>query len=174
MKKVYLQKHIMCLLSKEENNMLTKGMKAPDFTLKNDEGKEIALHDFIGKKVVVYFYPKDNTPGCTRQACAFRDAYEGFKSKDIVVIGISKDSEKSHANFIKKHELPFLLLSDPDRIAIEAYDVWKEKKLYGKVNMGVVRTTYIIDEEGTIEKVFEKAKPDTNASEILEYLSEAV
>lgn len=150
--------------------MLSTKVKAPNFTLKNEEGKEVSLSDFLGKKVVVYFYPKDNTPGCTRQACAFRDAYEGFKNKDIVVIGISKDSEKSHANFIKKHELPFILLSDPERKAIEAYDVWKEKKLYGKISMGVVRTTYIIDEEGNIEKVFEKAKPDTNAQEILEYI----
>ena len=150
--------------------MLSVGMKAPDFTLKNQEGKEIKLSSFIGKKVVLYFYPKDNTPGCTKQACAFKDAYDGFKEKDVVVIGISKDSEKSHANFVKKFELPFLLLADPERTAIEAYDVWKEKKLYGKVSMGVVRSTYIINEEGIIEKVFEKAKPDTNAQEILEYL----
>lgn len=150
--------------------MLQKGEKAFDFTLMNEEGKEYTLSQFLGKKVVVYFYPKDNTPGCTRQACAFKDAYEGFKSKDVVVIGISKDSQKSHANFIKKYELPFLLLSDPELKVIQGYDVWKEKKLYGKVSMGVVRTTYIIDENGYIEKVFEKAKPDTNAKEILEYL----
>lgn len=150
--------------------MLEVGMKAPDFTLKNELGEEVTLSSFLGRKVVVYFYPKDNTPGCTRQACAFKNAYDGFKEKDVVVIGISKDSEKSHANFIKKYELNFILLSDPERKAIEAYDVWKEKKLYGKVSMGVVRSTYIIDENGMIEKVFEKAKPDTNASEILEYL----
>ena len=151
--------------------MLSVGMKAPDFTLKNELGEEITLSKFLGKKVVIYFYPKDNTPGCTRQACAFKDAYDGFKSKDVIVIGISKDSEKSHANFIKKYDLPFILLSDPERVAIEAFDVWKEKKLYGKVSMGIVRSTYIIDEKGKIEKVFEKAKPDTNASEILEYLN---
>ena len=150
--------------------MLQVKDKAFDFTLMNEEGKTYSLKQFLGKKVVLYFYPKDNTPGCTRQACAFKDAYEGFKSKDVVVIGISKDSQKSHANFIKKYDLPFILLSDPELIAIQGYDVWKEKKLYGKVSMGVVRTTYIIDENGYIEKVFEKPKPDTNAAEILEYL----
>lgn len=116
------------------------------------------------------FYPKDNTPGCTRQACAFRNAYDGFKKEDIQVIGISKDSIKSHQKFAEKHELPFILLSDPDLVAIKAFDVWKEKKMYGKTALGVVRATYIIDENGIIEKVFEKAKPDTNAQEILEYL----
>ncbi len=150
--------------------MLQEGMKAPSFTLMNERGEQISLSDFLGKKVVVYFYPKDNTPGCTRQACAFAAAYEDFKHLDVVVIGISKDSQRSHANFIKKHDLPFILLSDPEREAIEAYDVWKEKKLYGKVSMGVVRSTYVINEEGIIEKVFEKAKPDTNAAEILAYL----
>ena len=120
---------------------------------------------------MLYFYPKDNTPGCTRQACAFAGAYAGFRAKDVVVIGISKDSVKSHAKFAEKHELPFVLLSDPDLEAIQAYDVWKEKKLYGKVSMGVVRTTYIIDEEGNIEKVMPKVKPDTNAAEILAYLN---
>ncbi len=128
------------------------------------------MSDFKGKKVVVYFYPKDNTPGCTRQACAFRNAYDGFKKEDIQVIGISKDSIKSHQKFAEKHELPFILLSDPDLVAIKAFDVWKEKKMYGKTALGVVRATYIIDENGIIEKVFEKAKPDTNAQEILEYL----
>lgn len=150
--------------------MLQEGMKAPSFTLMNERGEQISLSDFLGKKVVVYFYPKDNTPGCTRQACAFAAAYEDFKHLDVVVIGISKDSQRSHANFIKKHDLPFILLSDPEREAIEAYDVWKEKKLYGKVSMGVVRSTYVINEEGIIEKVFEKAKPDTNAADILAYL----
>lgn len=128
------------------------------------------MSDFKGKKVIVYFYPKDNTPGCTRQACAFRNAYDGFKKEDIQVIGISKDSIKSHQKFAEKHELPFILLSDPDLVAIKAFDVWKEKKMYGKTALGVVRATYIIDENGIIEKVFEKAKPDTNAQEILEYL----
>ena len=150
--------------------MLQIGTKAPNFTLTNENGEQISLSNYLGQKVVVYFYPKDNTPGCTKQACAFRDAYNGFKENNVVVIGISKDSEKSHANFIKKHDLNFILLSDPNLEAIQAYDVWKEKKLYGKVSMGVVRSTYIINEEGMIEYVFEKAKPDTNAYEILDYL----
>lgn len=153
--------------------MLKEGTKAPAFTLPDESGNPVSLSDFTGKKVVVYFYPKDNTPGCTRQACAFAAAYEDFKKIDVAVIGISKDSQHSHTNFIKKYELPFILLSDPEREAIEAYDVWKEKKMYGKTSMGVVRTTYIINEEGIIEKVFEKAKPDTNAAEILEYLAQA-
>lgn len=153
--------------------MLKEGTKAPMFTLPDESGNPVSLSDFTGKKVVVYFYPKDNTPGCTRQACAFAAAYEDFKKIDVAVIGISKDSQRSHTNFIKKYDLPFILLSDPEREAIEAYDVWKEKKMYGKTSMGVVRTTYIINEEGIIEKVFEKAKPDTNAAEILEYLAQA-
>jgi len=151
--------------------MLEEKTKAPDFTLEDKDGNKVSLSDFIGKKVVLYFYPKDNTPGCTKQACAFAAAYEGFKQKDIVVIGISKDSTKSHQKFAEKYDLPFILLSDPELAAIQAYDVWKEKKLYGKVSMGVVRSTYIIDENGYIEKAMEKVKPDTNAGEILEYLS---
>lgn len=151
--------------------MLEPGSKAPDFSLKDKDGNEIKLSDYTGKKVVLYFYPKDNTPGCTRQACAFAQAYDGFKAKDIVVIGISKDSVASHQKFAEKYELPFILLSDPEKEAIQAYDVWQEKKLYGKVSFGVQRSTYIIDENGFIEKVFPKAKPDTNAAEILQYLS---
>ena len=151
--------------------MLTTGMKAPDFTLKNQHGEEIRLSDFLGKKIVLYFYPKDNTPGCTRQACAFAANYEAFKAKDIVVIGVSKDSVASHAKFAVKHDLPFILLADPELEAIKAYDVWQEKKLYGKVSMGVVRTTYVIDENGVIEKAMPKVKPDTNAAEILAYLT---
>ncbi|HFL3242741.1 TPA: thioredoxin-dependent thiol peroxidase [Clostridioides difficile] len=150
--------------------MLSIGTKAPEFTLEDKDGNKVSMSDFKGKKVVVYFYPKDNTPGCTRQACAFRNAYDGFKKEDIQVIGISKDSIKSHQKFAEKHELPFILLSDPDLVAIKAFDVWKEKKMYGKTALGVVRATYIIDENGIIEKVFKKAKPDTNAQEILEYL----
>jgi peroxiredoxin Q/BCP len=150
--------------------MLKEGTSAPDFMLNDKDGNPVRLSDFRGKKVVLYFYPKDNTPGCTKQACAFRDAYDGFKADDIVVIGISKDSSQSHQKFAEKYELPFLLLSDPELIAIQAYDVWKEKKLYGKTSLGVMRSTYIIDEEGVIIKVFEKAKPDTNAYEILEFL----
>ena len=150
--------------------MLEIGMKAPDFTLQDKDGNQVALSDFAGKKVVLYFYPRDNTPGCTRQACAFAQNYDGFKEKGVEVIGISKDSAASHAKFADKHELPFILLSDPELVAIQGYDVWKEKKLYGKVSMGVVRTTYVIDENGVIEKVMPKVKPDTNAAEILAYL----
>ena len=147
--------------------MLEVGMKAPDFTLKNKDGADVSLSDFLGKKVVLYFYPKDNTPGCTRQACAFAGAYKQFEAKGVEVIGISKDSVSSHVRFAEKYDLPFVLLSDPDRIAIEAYGVWQEKKMCGKVSMGVVRTTFIIDENGNIEKVMPKVKPDTNAAEIL-------
>ena len=152
--------------------MLEIGTKAPAFTLPDKDGNMVSLTDFVGKKVILYFYPKDNTPGCTKQACAFAGAYEGFRAKDIVVIGISKDSTASHQRFAEKYNLPFILLSDPDRQAIEGFDVWKEKKLYGKVSMGVVRTTYVIDEEGTIVWAKEKVKPDTNAAEILSWLEE--
>ena len=151
--------------------MLEVDMKAPEFTLNDKDGNPVSLSDFLGKKVVVYFYPKDNTPGCTRQACAFAAAYEGFKSRDVVVIGISKDSVASHLKFAQKHDLPFILLSDPELQAIQAYGVWQEKKLYGKVSMGVVRSTFIIDEQGQIEKVMPKVNPDTNAAEILAYLA---
>ena len=150
--------------------MLTVGTKAPDFTLQNKEGIPVSLSDFLGQKVVLYFYPKDNTPGCTRQACAFASAYDGFREKDIVVIGISRDSVASHQKFAEKYGLPFVLLSDPDLVAIKSYDVWQEKKMCGKVSMGVVRTTYIIDENGIIETVMPKVKPDTNAEEILALL----
>lgn len=151
--------------------MLTVGTKAPDFTLSDKEGKNVSLSDFVGKKVVLYFYPKDNTPGCTRQACAFAQSYDGFRAKNVVVIGVSKDSVASHQKFAEKYDLPFILLSDPQLEAIKAYDVWQEKKLYGKVSMGVVRTTYLIDEQGMIEKVMPKVKPDTNAADILAYLN---
>ena len=153
--------------------MLEIGMKAPEFTLSDKDGNAVSLSDFVGKKVVLYFYPKDSTPGCSRQACAFAAAYEGFKAKDVVVIGISKDSIASHLKFAQKYDLPFILLSDPELQAIQAYGVWQEKKLYGKVSMGVVRTTFIIDEKGNIEKVMPKVKPDTNAAEILAYLAGA-
>ncbi|MFR2405068.1 MAG: peroxiredoxin, partial [Eubacterium callanderi] len=120
--------------------------------------------------VILYFYPKDNTKGCTTQACTFRDAYSEFEALGAVVIGVSKDSTRSHTNFASKYELPFLLLSDPETEVIQAYDVWKEKKMYGKTYMGIVRTTYIIDEAGMIEKVYEKVKPAENADQILEHL----
>ena len=150
--------------------MLKIGDKAPEFILQDKNGNEVSLTSFLGKKIVLYFYPKDSTPGCTRQACAFASAYEQFKSKDIAVIGVSKDSIASHVKFAEKYNLPFILLSDPERKAIEAYGVWQEKKMCGKVGMGVVRTTFIIDENGNIEKIMDKVKPDTNAQEILEYL----
>ena len=151
--------------------MLETGTKAPDFSLPDQNGSTVRLSDFQGKKVVLYFYSKDNTPGCTRQACAFAASYEQFKTRNVIVIGISKDSVASHLKFAQKHGLPFILLSDPELQAIQAYGVWQEKKLYGKVSMGVVRTTYIINEQGIIEKVMPKVKPDTNAAEILTLLA---
>ena len=151
--------------------MLEVGMKALDFTLPDKRGNNVSLSDFLGKKVVLYFYPKDNTSGWTRQACAFAQNYSNFEDKNVVVIGISKDSVASHLKFAEKYELPFVLLSDPELQAIQAYGVWQEKKLYGKVSMGVVRSTYLIDEQGVIEKVMPKVKPDTNAAEILAYLN---
>ena len=147
--------------------MLEAGMKAPQFTLTDTKGNDVALSDFLGKKVVLYFYPKDNTPGCTRQACAFAGAYDAFRERGVEVIGISRDSVASHAKFAEKYGLPFILLSDPERVAIEAYGVWQEKKQYGKVSMGVVRTTFLIDEQGMVAKIMPKVKPDTNAAEIL-------
>lgn len=150
--------------------MLQEGMKAPQITLEDKDGNLVSLSDFLGKKVVVYFYPKDNTPGCTRQACAFAASYNGFKEKDVVVIGISKDSVASHVKFAEKYNLPFILLSDPEKKAIEAFGVWQERKLYGKLGFGVTRATFIIDEQGTIIKVMPKVKPDTNAQEILAML----
>lgn len=151
--------------------MLEVGTKAPEFTLPDKDGNPVSLTDFAGKKVVLYFYPKDNTPGCTRQACTFAGAYEEFKKINVVVIGVSKDSAASHQKFAEKHGLPFILLSDPDLTAIQAYGVWQEKKLYGKVSMGVIRSTFVVNENVMIEKVMPKVKPDTNATEILEYLT---
>lgn len=152
--------------------MLSVGTKAPDFRLPDKEGNSVSLSEYSGKKIVLYFYPRDNTPGCTKQACTFAAAYDEFRKENIVVIGISKDSVASHLKFAEKYDLPFILLSDTELQAIQGYDVWKEKKLYGKVSMGVVRTTYIIDESGTIVWAKEKVKPDTNASEILAWLAE--
>ena len=150
--------------------MLEAGVKAPAFTLPDQDGNPVSLSDFLGKKVILYFYPKDNTPGCTRQACAFAGSYAAFRDLDAVVIGVSKDSTASHRKFAEKYDLPFLLLSDPELRVLQTYGVWQEKKLYGKVSMGVVRTTFIIDENGLIEKVMPKVKPDTNAADILAYL----
>lgn len=150
--------------------MLKTGDIAPEFTLEDKDGNSVSLSDFKGKKVVLYFYPKDNTPGCTRQACAFAAAFEQLKSLNAVIIGVSKDSAASHVKFAEKYSLPFILLSDPDRKAIEAYGVWQEKKMYGKVSFGVARTTFVIDENGVVEHVMQKVKPDTNAAEIAAYL----
>lgn len=150
--------------------MLEIKTKAPDFTLPDQQGNLISLSDFLGKKIVLYFYPKDNTPGCTRQACAFAGAYGEFQERDVVVIGISKGSVASHQKFAEKHSLPFILLADPERKVIEAYGAWQEKKLYGKLGLGVARITYIIGEDGLIEHVMPKVKPDTNAAEILALL----
>lgn len=147
--------------------MLEVGMAAPNFTLPDKNGNNVSLSDHLGKKVVLYFYPKDNTPGCTRQACAFAGLYEEFKKKGVEVIGISKDSTASHVKFAEKYSLPFILLSDKELCTIKAYGVWQEKKMCSKVGMGVVRTTFVIDENGIITKIMPKVKPDTNAAEIL-------
>ena len=150
--------------------MLEKGTKAPDFSLSDKDGNEVSLSSFLGKKVVLYFYPKDNTPGCSRQACAFGENFGEFEKLGVSVIGISKDSIASHVKFAEKYNLPFVLLSDPEHKVIEAFGAWQEKKNYGKVSFGTVRSTFIIDENGIIEKVMPKVKPDTNAAEILSYL----
>lgn len=150
--------------------MLKAGEKAPLFTLPDQNGNPVSLSDFAGKKVVLYFYPKDNTPGCTRQACAFASAYEGFREKNVAVIGMSKDSVASHLKFAQKYDLPFTLLADPETNVLQSYDVWKEKTRCGKTSMGIVRSTYIINEDGVIEKAMPDVKPDTNAADILSYL----
>ena len=147
--------------------MLEVGTKAPNFTLPDKDGNSVSLSDFLGKKVILYFYPKDNTPGCTRQACAFAGLYKEFGKKGAEVIGISKDSIASHVKFAEKYGLNFVLLSDTELDAIKKYDVWQEKKMCGKVGMGVVRTTFVIDEKGIVSKVMPGVKPDTNAAEIL-------
>lgn len=150
--------------------MLEIGSKAPDFTLPDSQGREFSLKDFAGRRLVLYFYPKDNTPGCTKQACAFAAAYEEFKSRDIAVVGISRDSVASHERFAQKYSLPFTLLSDKEIATCQAYGVWQEKKMCGKVSMGIVRTTFIIDENGIITHIMPKVKPDTNAAEVLALL----
>lgn len=150
--------------------MLEAGIKAPEFMLKDQKGNEVSLSDYRGKKVILYFYSKDNTAGCTKQACSFGELYPQFMEKGAVVIGISKDTVKSHEKFAEKFSLPFTLLADPELEAIQAYDVWKEKNMYGKKVMGVVRTTYLIDENGVIAKVFAKVKADKNAEQMLSEL----
>lgn len=151
--------------------MLQVGTKAPAFALPDAQGNLVSSEDFAGKRWVLYFYPKDSTPGCTRQACAFAAAYGEYEALGVPVVGVSKDSQASHQRFADKNSLPFVLLSDPERTAIEAYDVWKEKKLYGKTSMGVVRTTYVIGPDGVIEWAGEKVKPDDNARQILDFLA---
>lgn len=150
--------------------MLNIKTKAPDFTLLDKDNKEVALHDFLGQKVVLYFYPMDDTPGCTVEACKFRDSYEAFKNLGTVVIGISKDSPKSHLNFVNKYELPFILLADPNHEVIEKYDAWAEHAYFGKPEMATSRITYLIDEEGYIIKAYAKVDPETTAKEILDDL----
>lgn len=147
--------------------MLANGTKAPDFTLPDQNGQPRKLSEYLGQRVILYFYPKDMTAGCTKQACAFAELYPQFREKGAAVLGISKDSVASHKKFEEKYGLPFVLLSDPEKTVIQAYDVWKEKKMYGKVSMGVVRTTYLIDEQGIIVKGFEKVKPAENPADML-------
>ena len=147
--------------------MLEVGIKAPDFTLSNQNGDNISLSDYRGQKVILYFYPKDNTPGCTKQACGFAENYPQFIDKGAVILGVSKDTVASHKKFEEKYQLPFVLISDPELVAIKAFDVWQEKNMYGKKVMGVVRTTYLINEEGYIEKVFGKVKAAENANQML-------
>ena len=150
--------------------MLEVGMKAPDFTLRDKLGISVSLSDFLGKKVVLYFYPRDNTPGCTRQACAFGRSFGEFEKKNAVVIGVSRDSVASHLKFAEKYELPFVLLSDPELQAIQAYDVWHEKKMCGKICQGVVRSTCVIDENGVVVYAAEKVKPEEDPQNVLAFL----
>ena len=153
--------------------MLEVGTKAPDFTLPDQNGNMHSLSEYRGKKVILYFYPKDNTPGCTKQACGFAERFPQFTEKGAVVLGISKDSVASHKKFEEKYGLPFTLLADPELVAIQAYDVWQEKKNYGKTYMGVVRSTYLIDENGKIVKAFDKVKAADNPEQMLGELDEA-
>ena len=151
--------------------MLNVGDKAPDFTLMSDKGEEVSLSDFIGKSdIVLYFYPKDNTSGCTKEACSFRDNIEEIKTKNAIVLGVSPDSIKSHQNFINKQNLNFTLLSDPDHKVAEAYGAWGEKSMYGKKYMGIIRSTFIIGKDGKIKHVFDKVKTAIHAEEVLEVL----
>jgi peroxiredoxin Q/BCP len=150
--------------------MIAEGHLAPDFSLPDDEGNAVSLSDFRGKKTIVYFYPRDNTPGCTKEACSFRDAFDEFMEAGAAVLGISPDSAASHAGFRKRYGLPFHLLSDRDHKVAEAYGAWGEKKLYGKTSMGIIRSTFIVDENGMVVKVFPKVKPEGHAGEVLKAL----
>jgi thioredoxin-dependent peroxiredoxin len=151
-------------------SLLAVGTQAPEFTATDQNGQAHALSDFKGKKVILYFYPKDNTSGCTKEACAFRDHFGKFRQLDVEILGVSTDSEKSHKSFVQKYDLPFSLLADPDKRLVEAYGVWGEKSLYGRKYMGTSRVTYLIDEAGKIAAVFPKVKPDAHAEEILALL----
>ncbi len=167
---IFSKKNAVLTITERKNIMLKENMKAPDFKLSAGDGKEYSLSDFAGKKVILYFYPKDSTAGCTKQALGFAENYEKFKENNTVVIGINKDSTASHKKFADKYSLPFILLSDTEREVLEEYGVWQEKKMCGKVSMGIVRTTFIIDENGNIKKIFEKVKADGHAKEVLSYL----
>ncbi len=147
-----------------------EGTKAPDFKVKDNSGKEVSLKDYAGKRVILYFYPKDDTPGCTVEACGFRDEYAVFKKKGAVVLGVSPDDEKRHTKFIEKFKLPFTLLADTDKEICSKYGVWVKKSMYGREYMGVARTTFLIGKDGKIEKIYEKVKPAEHTAEILEYL----
>ena len=147
--------------------MLKIGDKAPDFTLQDSNGKERSLSEFFGKKIVLYFYPKDNTPGCTKEACSFRDNWERLRELEVIVIGVSPDPPQSHEKFARKYNLPFLLLSDPDKKVLKLYSAWGEKKLYGKTRLGVIRSTYLINEKGVIEHIWKKVRTATHAEDIL-------
>lgn len=148
--------------------MIKEGNAAPAFAAKNTNGETVRLKDLRGQKVVLYFYPKDDTPGCTKEACSFRDAFADFKKRGIKVLGVSPDSEASHQKFTAKYKLPFALLADPDHAIADAYGVWGEKKFMGRTYLGVKRITFLIDEKGKIKKVFEKVKPEEHATEVLE------
>lgn len=148
--------------------MLKEGDKAPDFTTKNQNGDEIKLSNFKGNRVVLYFYPKDDTPGCTKEACSLRDSFDVFAEKEIIILGVSNDDEKKHQKFISKYALPFDLLADTDKSLVEKYGVYGEKSMYGKKYMGINRKTFLIDENGNIAKIFDKVKVAEHAAEILE------
>jgi len=150
--------------------MLEEGKKAPQFTLKDQSGKSVALKNFLGKKVVLYFYPKDDTPGCTKEACNFRDDFKEIKKENAVILGVSADSEARHKKFAEKYKLPFTLLSDENKKVLEKYGVWKEKSMYGRKYMGIVRSTFIIDEKGKLKKIFPKVKVTNHNKEVLESL----